>query len=74
MLSASKPKIEVLVSTRSKDYRNQLSSSNNQADQPNSLTSTLSNPIPPPIAAELTIKQPKGVIHKSTFNPRARAA
>ena len=75
MLSTSKPKIDVLVSTRSKDYGNQPLSSNNQAnDQPNPSNSTSSDPIPPPIAPELTIKPPKGVVHKLTFNPRARAA
>lgn len=50
MLSHSKPKIEVLVSIRSKDYGNQLSSLNNQADQPNSSNSTSSDPITRPIA------------------------
>ena len=29
---------------------------------------------PPPVIPELTIKPLKGVIHKSTYNPRARAA
>jgi len=52
-----------------------LSSSNNQAtDQPNPSTSTSSENIPPPILLELTIKPPKGVVHKSTFSPRPRAA
>lgn len=74
MLSASKPKIEVLVSTRSKDYGNQSLSLNNQVDQPNSSTSTSMDPIPPHIVPKLTIKPPKGVVHKSTFNPRARAS
>ena len=73
MLSASKLKNDILVSTRSKYYGNQLSSSNNQADQPNPSTSTSYDPIPPPITPELTIKPPKGVVHKSTFNPRALA-
>ena len=59
MLSASKPKIEVLVSTQSKDYGNQLLSLNNQADQPNPSTLTSSDPIQPPIAPKLTIKPPK---------------
>ena len=34
----------------------------------------MSDSIPPPIALELTIKLPKGFVHKSTFNPRARVA
>ena len=73
MLSATKPKTDVLVTTRSKDYGNPPSSLNNQViNQSN--TSTLSDSIPQPIALELTIKLPKGVVHKSTFNPRARAS
>lgn len=70
-LSTSKPKIEVLVSTRSKDYGNQLLSSNNQADQPKSSTSNLIDPIPPHIAPKLTIKPRKGVVYKSKFNPQS---
>lgn len=47
---------------------------NNKAtDQPGSLTTT-SSEVVLPIIPELTIKPPKGVVHKSTFNPRARAA
>ena len=70
MLSVAKPKNEVLVLTRNKYYGNPPSLSNNQAiDQPNPSTSTSSKNIPPPIAPELTIKPPKGVFHKSTFNP-----
>lgn len=38
------------------------------------MTSTSNDTIPPPIAPELTIKTPKGVVHKLTFNPQARAA
>ena len=30
--------------------------------------------VPPTAIPELTIKPPKGVVHKSTYNPRARAA
>ncbi len=75
MLSTTKPNTDVLVTTRSKYYGNPPSSSNNQTiDQPNTSTSTSSDSIPPPISPELTIKPPKGVVHKSTFNPRAQAA
>ena len=42
-------------------------------DQPSSSTMT-STEVVPPIIPELTIKPPKGVVHKSMFNPRARAA
>ena len=30
--------------------------------------------IPPPVIPKLMTKPPKGVIHKSTYNPQARAA
>ena len=73
MLSITKPQNEVLVSTRNKDYGNPLSSSNNQAiDQLNPSTSISSENVPP-IIPELKIKPPKGVVHKSIFNLRARA-
>ena len=69
ILSITKPQNEVLVSMRKKDYGNPSSSSNDQAtDQPNPLTS-ISSKVVPPIVPELTIKPPKGVVHKSTFNP-----
>jgi len=71
MLSITKPQNKTFVSTRNKDYGN-LSSWNNQAiDQPNPSTLT-SFEVVPPIVPELTIKSPKGVVHKSTFNPRAQ--
>ena len=57
---------------RNKDYGNSLLPSNNQAtDQPNPLTWT-SSEVVPPILPELRIKPPKGAMHKSTFNPRAQ--
>ena len=46
---------------------------NKDNDQPSSATMT-SMEVVPPIIPQLTIKLPKGVVHKSTFNPRARAA
>ena len=47
---------------------------NNKATyQPNSLTKT-SLEVVPPIIPELTIKPPTGVVHKLTFKPCARAA
>lgn len=74
ILSATKPKTDVFVTTRSNDYGNPSLFLNNQAiDQPNTSTSTSSDSIPPPIAPNLTIKLPKEVVHKSTFNPQARA-
>ena len=46
-------------------------SNNKDNDQPNSSTTT-STEVVPPIIPELTIKLPKGVVHKLTFNPHAR--
>ena len=57
------------MSTRNKDYGSPAT------DQPTTSTTNPSNEsVPPPVIHELTIKPPKGVIHKSTYNPRARAA
>ena len=69
MLSVAKPSTDILVSTRTKDYGSQ------ETDQPSTSTTNPSNEsTPPTVIPELTIKPPKGVIHKSTCNPRARAA
>ena len=73
MLSISKQQNDALISTRNKDYRNPQLSNNKATDQPSSSTTT-SIEVVPPIIPELTIKLPKGVVHKSTFNPHARAA
>lgn len=48
-------------------------SNNKDNDQPSSLTTT-STKVVSPIIPELTIELPKGVVHKSTFNPHARVA
>ena len=51
-----------------------MSSSNNQAiDQPNPSILT-SFEVFSPNVPKFMIKPPKGVVHKSTFNPRARVA
>ena len=73
MLSISKQQNDALISTRNKDYGNPQLSNNKAKDQPSSSTTT-STEVVPPIIPELTIKPPKGVVHKSTFNPRARVA
>jgi hypothetical protein len=73
MLSISKQQNDALISTRNKDYGNPQLSNEKGKDQPSSSTTT-STEVVPPIMPELTIKPPKGVVHKSTFNPRARAA
>lgn len=72
MLSIKNKKNDVLILTRNKDYGNPLSSNNQATDQPSGLTMT-SPEVVPPIIPELTRKPPMGVIHKSTFNPRAQA-
>ena len=73
MLSVSKQQNDALISTRNKDYGNPQLSNGKDKDQPSSSTTT-STEVVPPIIPELTIKPSKGVVHKSTFNPRARAA
>lgn len=73
MLSVSKQQNDALISTMNKDYGNPQLSNNKDNDQPSSLTTT-STEVAPPTIPELTIKPPKGVVQKSTFNPRARAA
>ena len=73
MLSISKQQNYALISIRNKDYGNPKLSNNKDKDQPSSSTTT-STEVAPPIIPELTVKPPKGVVHKSTFNPRARAA
>lgn len=73
MLSIANKQNDVLASTRNKYYGNPSSSNNQAIDQPSPSTMT-SSEVVPPIIPELTIKPPKGVVHKLTFNPRARAA
>ena len=73
MLSVSKQLNDALISTRSKDYGNPQMLNNKDNDQPSSSTTT-STKVVPPIIPELTIKPPKGVVHKSMFNRRAQAA
>ena len=73
MLSISKQQNDALISTRNKDYGNPQLSNNKATDQPSSSTTT-STEVVPPIIPELTMKPPKGVVHKSTFNPRAKIA
>ena len=46
---------------------------NKDKNQPSSSTTT-STEVLLPIIPEVAIKMPKGVVHKSTFNPRARVA
>ena len=71
MLSTSKQQNNAL--TRNKDYRNPKLSNNKANEQPSSSTTTLTEVVPP-IVPEPMIKSPKGVVHKSTFNPRAKVA
>jgi len=73
MLSISKQQNDALISTRSKGYKSPQLSNSKANDQPSSST-TNSTEVVPPIIPKLTIKPPKGVVHKSTFNPCAGAA
>src|SRR5260221_78112 len=69
MLSTTKPSQGILVSTWNKYYGSP------STDQPTTLTMNPSNEsVPPTVIPELRIKPSKGVIHKSTYNPQARAA
>ena len=73
MLSILKQQNDALISTRNKYYENPQLSDNKANDQPgNSITT--STEVVTPIIPELTIKPPKGVVHKSTFNPHAKPA
>lgn len=71
MLSISTQQNDAL--TRNKDYGNPKLSNNKANEQPSSSTTTLTEVVPP-IIPEQMIKSPKGVVHKSTFNPRAKIA
>eukprot|EP00253_Pinus_taeda_P014433 PITA_14433 len=73
MLSVSKHLNDTLITTRSKDYGNPHMLNNKDKDQPSSSTMT-SIEVVPLIIPELTIKPPKGVVRKSTINPRAQEA
>ena len=68
MLSTTKPSQDILVSKRNKYYGSL------DTNQPTtSTTNPYNESVPPPVIHELTIKPPKGVVHKLTFNPRAQA-
>ena len=69
MLFVTKPSTDILVSTRNKYYGIQA------IDQLNtSITNPSMESVPPTLIPELIIKPPKGVVHKSKYNPRARVA
>ena len=64
MLSVTKPSTDILVSMNNKYYGSQAT------DQPTTFTTNPSTEsVLPTAIPELTIKPPKGVIHKSTYNP-----
>lgn len=71
ILSSSKLRFDVMVPTRNQDYGNVNPLNGHAIDQPTNSTPTSYDSIMPP---ELTIKTPKGIIHKSSFNPRSRAS
>ena len=69
MLSVTKPSKDILVLTRNKYY------GIHATDQPTTLTTNLSTEsVLPTAIPELMIKPPKGFVHKSRYNPRARVA
>lgn len=74
MPSSMNPKSDVMVATRNTYYGNVNPMNGQDIDQPTSLAPPSSNPTPPMIPTELTIKPLKGVIHNSSFKPRVRVA
>ena len=63
-LSTTKPSQDIFLSACNKYYGSQ------GTDQPTTLTTNpYTESVPPTVILELTIKPPKGVIHKSTYNP-----
>ena len=64
MLSTAKPSQDILVSTWNKDY-----GIPNTNQPTNSTTNPSNESLPPLVIPKLIIKPPKGVIHKSTYNP-----
>lgn len=63
-----------MVAKRNKDYGNSNPYTRKATNQPNSSPSSISNPASNVVPTELIIKPPKGIIHKSTFNPRSIVA
>jgi len=74
MLFSRKPNSDFMVDTWNKDYGNVNPLNSQATNQHTNLTSPSSNPTLPMITMELTIKPLKGIIHKSAFNPCAKAA
>lgn len=62
-----------MVATQNKYYGNVNPSNGQDTDQSTSLTTSSSNHAPNAFPTKLAINPPKGIIHKYTFNPHARA-
>lgn len=60
-----------MVATRNKYYDNVNPLNGPTTEQSTNSAASPPNPTPLTIPMELTIKPPKGVIHKSSFNPHA---
>lgn len=73
ILSSSKLRSDVLVATRNKDYGNVNLLKIQATNQLDSSVPSSLDPTPLYILTELTIKPPKCIIHKSSFNPHATA-
>lgn len=58
-----------MVDTQNKDFGDVNHSNGHASDQPTNSTSSPSDPTPKVIPTKITLKPPKGVIHKSTLNP-----
>ena len=69
MLSVTKPSTDILVSMQNK-YYDSLTTYQPTTSTMNPSTKS----VPPTVIPELTIKPPKGVIHKLTYNRQAKDA
>lgn len=60
--------------TQNKDYGNVNPPNGQATNQPTCLEPPSSDPIPPSIPMDFTIKHLNGFIHKFSFKPHSRAA
>lgn len=72
ILTSTKQKTDIMVVARNKDYRNLNPSTSKDTNQLLGSPSSTLDPTPNVVPNKLTIKPPKGIIHKSVFNNCAR--
>lgn len=74
MLCSTKPKNDVMVTTKNKYYVNLSASTGQVINQPVSSIASIPDPTPNMVPTKLMIKTLNGVIHKYRLNPHARVA